>query len=411
MDSALVLFLIFTFASLDSCLSSSRTLKFWKNPYCDETCDKNNITIVYLRADSHNDTVHYLWDFSVGKPTVLMALTPLSTQLNITWDDFLAKRSNSISFTEKPIYTFGVVLQKLIEFNDVNDTAMIDLRNTANINYWEPEFFDWQLKSLNQKNEFVELQMEGSSYNDRARSISRYGNLTLSLRAFSSVDRSDMTPHMLHSENSTQVDIVLGNMQTNDTFSSSRFAVKLLIVDGSNLDGVMKADVKKRLDDEHAPGIFEIVEVKTQPIKAAERANNLGGYMRWRPVTYLTEERDITSSSETYHYPMIKVPEPLSSFRNTMLYCYYGNQTNDLLVEEIVVSFGSENDGFYNKAKYTTWTFIVGYGSPPEERLSYLVIMIISIGVGLPLLIVLAAGVYMCVRRIPKRESGAYSNR
>lgn len=67
-----------------------------------------------------------------------------------------------------------------------------------------------------------------------------------------------MVPHMLHTENSTQVDIILDHIQTNQTFSNSRFAIELLAVGGGDPEIHMFVDPKKSLDDEHTPGVFEV---------------------------------------------------------------------------------------------------------------------------------------------------------
>lgn len=67
---------------------------------------------MYLRADGSNDTLHYLWDFG-GKPSILMALTSLSTTLNIVCEDFLQKKNNSIVFSEKPTYSIGFILNNV----------------------------------------------------------------------------------------------------------------------------------------------------------------------------------------------------------------------------------------------------------------------------------------------------------
>lgn len=66
---------------------------------------------------------------------------------------------------------------------------------------------------------------------------------------------------MLHTENSTQVDIVLDHIETNRTFSHSRFAIELLVVGGGEPKIPMFVDPKKSVDDEHTPGIFEVVTV------------------------------------------------------------------------------------------------------------------------------------------------------
>jgi len=61
---------------------------------------------------------------------------------------------------------------------------------------------------------------------------------------------------MLHTENSTQVDIILDHIET--MFPNSRFAIELLVVGGGDPKIPMFVDPKKSVDDEHTPGIFEV---------------------------------------------------------------------------------------------------------------------------------------------------------
>lgn len=76
------------------------------------------MTTLYLRADGPNDTLHYLWDFTVGRPSVLLALTSTSAWINITWPDYLSRRANSIHISEPPVYTFGVIVNKVNLFDE-----------------------------------------------------------------------------------------------------------------------------------------------------------------------------------------------------------------------------------------------------------------------------------------------------
>ncbi|XP_014472999.1 PREDICTED: glycosylated lysosomal membrane protein-like [Dinoponera quadriceps] len=407
MASALTFCLLLVALANPGC-STRRTLRSWMNPGCDEHCQRRNVTTLYLRADGANDTLHYLWDFTVGRPSVLLALTPASAWLNISWPDYLDRREYSVFFSEPPVYTFGVIVNKIIEFNDVNDTALIDTADVASTNVLYPEYFDWRLASLSKNDEFVYLDMEGNSYHDTAKNISRYGSIKLSLRGFCTFDHADMVPHMLHTENSTQVDIVLDGVQTNETFSKSRFAIELLVVGNGDPEIPMFVDPKKSLDDEHTPGIFEVVEVRIPPHKGLDSALNTGAYLQWRPVSYTSALREVTSSTETMQYPPRKVSNRANAIDRSMLHCYYGRDTGTLLLQKVTVSLGSRGDGFYKKTNYLTWTFIIGYGTPPEEKFSNLVIMIISIGLGLPLLIMVIAGLYLCIRRMPKRQGDVY---
>jgi hypothetical protein len=80
------------------------------------------------------------------------------------------------------------VLQ-IIEFNDKNDTAMIDTADVTNTNILRPEYFKWRRVSLSQNRELVSLDMEGNSYHDTAKNISRYGSIKLSVKYFATLKR------------------------------------------------------------------------------------------------------------------------------------------------------------------------------------------------------------------------------
>lgn len=377
------------------------------NPDCGALCKDTNLTTVHLRADGPNDTLHYLWDFR-GNPSVLLALTSPAASLNISWEDFLARRNNSITFSEEPVYTFGVVINKIIEFNDMDDTAVINIANITRTNILHPKFFQWERKTLLQNNEIVALDMEGSNYNDVSTNTSRHGTVKFLLKGFCSLDHSKVLPHMLHTENSTQIDIILDQLQTNKSFSNSRFAIELLVVGIGNPDIPMFINPKKSLDDEHTPGIFEVVEVRTPPYKSMYDFRTEGAYLQWRPVSYTATSREAASSTETMQYPPMQVGDHTNAVNNTMLYCYYGDKVDDLLTQSIIVSLGMKGDGFYKRTYYSTWTFLVGYGTPPSEQFSNLVLMIIAIGLGLPLIILIGTAFYICVRKWPKRNTDTY---
>lgn len=76
--------------------------------------------------------------------------------------------------------------------------------------------------------------------------------------SFGSLNHSLISPHMLHSENSTQFDLVLDNLETSKNFTSSRFALELLIVSENNVNSSLVPTPSTKLDDEFTPGIFEV---------------------------------------------------------------------------------------------------------------------------------------------------------
>lgn len=41
----------------------------------------------------------------------------------------------------------------------------------------------------------------------------------------------------------------------------------------------------------------------------------------------------------------------------------------------------------------------VGYGIPPQDKVSLMVIIIISVGLGIPVVIIIFGGIYVCAKR------------
>lgn len=83
------------------------------------------------------------------------------------------------------------------------------------------------------------------------------------MKCFASVDHGGDFPHLLHSENSTQFDLVFDGLRVNSSFKNARFAVEFVVVsdETKSMNQSFTIHSKKSLDDEHTPGIFEIVEI------------------------------------------------------------------------------------------------------------------------------------------------------
>ncbi|KAJ8669732.1 hypothetical protein QAD02_000991 [Eretmocerus hayati] len=381
---------------VDNVLSSHRKLDFAYNEDCHEPCNQT-ARLGHVIAAGPNDTIHYIWDFT-GNPTILIAVTSPSAKLKIDWKKFLSQTANSVNFTEKPSYSFGVTVERILEFDDVNDHARIDQVAEDHINELKFEHFQWHHKNFSKNGDLVELSVEASNYNDPRTSEERNGTIKFLMHGFGSPHHSDVMPRLLHTENATQIDIIIDHLDTKKDFPQSRFAVELLIVSENNPNMTMVLGTQKKLDDEFTPGIFEIMEL-TIPQLLGKSA-----YMEWKPVSYTAPDRDVTDSTGSTIYSMknATVDEYLS--KNNLLYSYYGDKMYDYLVQRVNVSFGTSGDGFYEKSMYNTWTFVAGYGLPSDERFSYTILLFIFACVSTPMLIFVIAGVYMCFRQIPESD-------
>lgn len=103
---------------------------------------------------------------------------------------------------------------------------------------------------------------------------------------------------------------------------------------------------------------FFLLDQLDQLTSAGARAGGEGGgYLQWRPVSYLTSDRDISEATvpnlNTSLPALANLTEPL---RKSLAYAVIGdNLTLSGVAVTSVISFGQYKDGFYDAENYTTW--------------------------------------------------------
>ncbi|XP_061719990.1 glycosylated lysosomal membrane protein B-like [Cydia pomonella] len=571
------------------------------NPDCN-ACSSNT-TLVYIKAEGSHDTIHQLWDFTQGTPTIIYAVAGVNSSLQVKWAH---DRPVKFNMSEDPSYSFAMAISDIYEYNDLEDrghpnsstkfrafplkeltwarqdsvfteqeamlvmeadkysrnrngTVAIKVRGHPNSSTTFRSFPLKELTWARQDSVFTEqeamLVMEADKY-----SRDRNGTVAIKLDLLPFRDYAVQLPHLIHTANSTLVDVQLANLTQSRDFNSSRFALRLILV-ASDADGTMSRRVVKSLDDEHTPGVFEIIEIKTprcastgaggymqfRPVAYIQKERSVtsstvvhlsdfnslniqplgdlvtyhsvdktprcvitgaGGYMQFRPVAYIQKERSVTSSTVvhlsdfnslniqplgdlvTYHsvdktprcvitgaggymqfrpvayiqkersvtsstvvhlsdfnslniqplgdlvtyHSVDKTPRcvitgaggymqfrpvayiqkersvtsstvvHLSDFNSTYivppstLTRFYPN-IDEMLIEDMIVSFGEPQDGFYRQHNYTAWSTTFGYGAPPVETFSLFVILVITIGLSVPILLALSGVLYVVARR------------
>lgn len=370
-----------------SCICQTRKISSVVNPGCSSKCKLDKNVLVHVTAEGAEDTLHHVWDFT-NKPSVMLAVTPPNTSLLISWDDFLKGDAGSIKFSSQPSYTFSFVFDQIIEFNDIDNTAVYDPKkyNTSDIKVYDPRKFEWKFKSnsyLNtSKNVFAIMEGEHGGHK---------GLVRVSLSAYGTMEHSKTQPHLLHTINATQVDIVLKDFQSTKHFKS-RFALIFTVVSSDSSQSKYSPISWKNLDDEHSPGVFTVGGYKSNE-----------GYLEWRAVAYTTAERLMTSSTD--------VTTSLGNARKdslerTAVYSLFGDQLNRMLISSVILSFGQPGEAFYSATSYLSWTFLGGIGSPVDEGFSLLVLLIISVGIGLPALLIIVGTTCIVVKRMSKKTQG-----
>ncbi|KAJ8718296.1 hypothetical protein PYW08_002533 [Mythimna loreyi] len=357
-------------------------------PILNPGCKNCSTTLVYIKADGSQDTVHQLWDFTRGVPTIIYVITKLNSPINITWVDEIPV---DFKFAEKPLYSFAASIDKLQEYNDIENNGHIDNKSPQRE---LPLRHVWWKRGDHQLTEKEAMLHMRGHFDDRR----QRGVLDMKLDLLPFKDYAIDLPHLIHTANSTLVDVSLINLTTSEDYNASRFAIHFVMVSTDPKSDTMTYSMRKSLDDEHTPGVFEIFEIKTPK---SSRSDD-GGFMQFRPVCYTEAERSVSSSTNAYITNFTRTSLPHAG----TLRDFYGHfDGNNLLVQDMYISFGLPGDGFYRQHNYTSWSFTIGYGVPPVESFSLFVIIIISIGLGVPVLLATSGITYVLVRRCKQRNN------
>lgn len=107
----------------------------------------------------------------------------------------------------------------------------------------------------------------------------------------------------------------------------------------------------------------QLDQITTAGARAGDKA---GGYLQWRPVSYMSSDRDIgvatTPNLNTSLSHLGNLTDPLKA---SLAYAVLGEKLNKPgAAVTSVISFGQSRDGFYRSENYTTWyvAFRLGCG-------------------------------------------------
>lgn len=388
------------------------------NPGCPDDHLCKDPWVVHVVAEGETDTFHHLWG-THGAPAFITAVTNKTANFTIDWEGLMNFTEESVTFEDltQVHYAFGFVIPNLILFNDVNDTGKIDNIPEIDRIYVPMTNFTWRIKDMFNTSDHEDgVVFETDKFNDEA--LPNDTSISIQIMAYGQAGRSSVLPHLIRTLDSAEFDIILDNLILNLTetaasndddivagisgFSKPRWALDFIMFSMEHKDDVVKKEgfqyaTHKSLDDENTPGIFNLDEITTLLSRETEQ----GGYMQWRPVCYLTSDRDVTHSTIPNMNTSFSALEELDDpTRKSLAFAMFGDNLVEVLVStQTIISFGEKGDKFYTENNFTTWTLAYGVGSPPPETFSTLIIVVISLGIGIPSLVFLVGGSVISYRK------------
>ncbi|XP_046332564.1 glycosylated lysosomal membrane protein-like [Haliotis rufescens] len=397
-------------------VSCKRTVTTQLNYMCDVPECKTGVNgsfanLVYVRAQEESDVLHYAIS-TIHIPTILVIHTrgDANSKLNVDWEklmveDEFTNDSISVSDPNTVVYSYAVVFTKLHEYNDTADAADLNAYpawNSTERVVRDFDNFEWMEASAvkGEKNAFVfNSTVLVNSTNDMFGHDAPQNytpSLSFTFRVFDEQSRESSLPHLLYNENVTQFDFTLDNFMP--SFSMSRFAVELAIISQSKKED-MSIEETKSIDDEYTPGVFRITNLKARP---KDQAN--GAFVQWKPVCYQDTPRSRSVATSVQKYALGDIKNVTSLLKSSLAYAYFSDDLFSMNSATTNVSFGLSKDGSYTKTNYTSWTASVGNGNPPTDKVSLLVIGVISAGLGIPVIIIVFGGIFVCIKKQRKKN-------
>ncbi|XP_070840648.1 glycosylated lysosomal membrane protein [Chaetodon trifascialis] len=385
--SALI-FLFSVFSLCQSLLSGGETfhrkLSVELNPGSSSSLPPGG-DLLHVRAVGDNDTLHFLF-CSQGAPTLLLVHTNTSSSaVKVNWTQF-TDRSHSGGLQVEPetsiLYSTALVFSRLLEYNDVNDTA--DPTSDLFPPY-ELRDFSWSRFNLSGPTALL----CGSAANFVN------GSLCLQLSVFEAEGRGQSWPRLLHTANSSQLTVWLDGVLPRA--SQSRFLLELQAV-GDGAYPLSRVEVHRSIDDEFTPSIFKV----SRWVPSVNGSSDVPVFIQWKPVAYRRSQPALEDATPCRHTePRLQSGEEAAP---GLVRAFYAEPETFGLN----VSFGLAGEPFYNSTKFLSWTLLVGSGSPPVDSFSPLVVTMMAVGLGTPMILLLLGGVCVCARKRTAATATAY---
>lgn len=362
----------------------------------------STVNVVHTEAKGHADSIHYIFS-TVGIPSILTVRTSTTAKLKVDWDRLLSPNlteiNGSITFSERPYQVLVTMISDVIDYIDEWDTANMKEKNYTVVLH-DLSNATWQRASVDKKDTTNHIVTFAVTQDTPAPRLQANGSFSLKFQVHCDKGYSSDLPYLQYNSNLTVIDVVMNNIAT--VSNKSRLALRLIVADDNPTENMTMVK-RKSIDDEHSPGSFVVVNW----LGGSDLNTSSSSFLEWKPACYLEADRSIHSLSSSRYYDLERYN--FSSPERNLAFGYFGYDLVDSKVVNVAtnnISFGLPLDKFYINKEYVVWSFSMGFGKAPEDKISPTIILIIAIGLGIPAVLIVASFIYTCVRRL--RCRGGY---
>ncbi|NXY82645.1 GLMPB protein, partial [Alcedo cyanopectus] len=344
------------------------------------------VNLLHVRAAGPGDTLHYVWS-SIGAPAVLLVATRGgSSSLRVDWDRLLSPAPQGAVWIEPPgsvLYSAAVVFTKVLEFSEAAGPGGL---------FYPPydlSSFSWDSVNRTLNRTALTAAFTGSPAADPGTFAN--GSLGFRVTAYEAGGRDGSLPRLLHTANSSKVEFVLAGVAPRG--NDSRFVLEVATVEELGVEQELRSGVS--IDDEYTPTVFETLSL----VASARNRSSPLSFLHWKATAYGSRSPRRQDGIECH-------PQGLRAANGTLppsglVRAFFGDGVgSNFTVSGLNVSFGGDGGSRYQEQRYLSWSVLLGFGQPPQDTFSPLVISIMAVALGTPLLLLLVGtGVVLCAQR------------
>ncbi|NXX46639.1 GLMPB protein, partial [Tricholaema leucomelas] len=353
--------------------------------------NSSDVNVLHVRAQGRADTLHYVWS-SLGAPAVLLVATRGScSSLRLDWNRLLSPTPGGAIWFDPPgsvLYSAAVAFTKVYEAQ--GGSSLQELFYPP----YDLAQFSWASIAHSLDPVALTAELKGTPGTDPAGSFAN-GSLAFRVTAYEGGGRDRSLPRLLHSANSSKVEFILAGLAPRG--NSSELLLEVAAVEEVGVEQRLSSGSSS--DDEYSPSVFQTLSLLAQPRAPAGAHSSALSFLHWRAAAYSSPSPRRQDGLECHPRGLQAANWTLPA--NSLLRAYFGEGIGTTYtVSALNISFGGQQGELYQERRYLSWSALLGFGQPPKDLPSPLVISITALALGTPLLLLLLGScLLLCARR------------
>ncbi|KAL8184012.1 UNVERIFIED_CONTAM: hypothetical protein K2H54_003872 [Gekko kuhli] len=360
-------------------------ISIWVSLEYNPGSNSSSDNLLHVRAVGHNDTIHYVWS-TIGAPTVLLVYTgSQNSSLHVNWTKLLSPSPSGAIHIEPAssvLYSSAVIFAKVFEYNGVNTSDLLKVPEDDFYPTYNLANFTWE--SLGGKINETMLTATFQGVSSSPHEAFGNGSISFQVTAYEESSRDPRLPHLLHTANCSKVSFAVDGVPPRG--NHSRFALEIVTVE--EREECKRLESFRSIDDEYTPTIFEMAQLVSVP----DNHSTMSSFFQWKTTAYSSQHPERADTIHCQYYPLQTTNCTIP--RSSIAHAYFGEELEKHHgVAAINISFGSEDSEAYDEKRYLSWSALIGLGEPPKDTFSTLVIAILAVGLGTPVVLLIAGSI------------------